>query len=350
LTVWLAPAGLADTLRLATFHTELERDGPGLLLRDILRGTDPQVLAVAAVIAGSRADIIVLQGMDYDLDLLALSALRDSIAHQGTDYPHIFALRPNTGMPTGQDMDGDGRRGDASDRQGYGAFSGQGGMAILSRYPIDAAKVQDFSGLLWVDLPGALLPVWNDAPFPSPQAQAVQRLSSVGHWVVPVILPTGPFHILTFHATSPVFDGPEDRNGRRNHDETRFWQLYLDGAFGPAPNGRFALLGAINLSPSEGEGLKAPLLGLLSDPRVQDPRPRRAVPPPPDPKRRGDPALDTVYWPPPGPGPRRVDYILPSADLKLHGAGVDWPALGDALTAVETASRHRLVWVDVAVP
>lgn len=321
-----------------------------MLLRDILRGDDPQVLAVASVIARSAADIIVLQGVDYDLDLLALSALRDSVARHGADYPYIFALRPNTGMPTGQDMDGDERRGDASDRQGYGAFSGQGGMAILSRYPLDTGKVLDFSDMLWADLPGALLPSLNGAPFPSPQAQAVQRLSSVAHWVVPVILPSGPFHLLTFHATSPVFDGPEDRNGRRNHDETRFWQLYLDGAFGPAPTTRFALLGAVNLSPSEGEGRKAPLLALLSDPRLQDVRPRRPGTPPPDPMRRADPALDTVDWPPPGPGARRVDYILPSADLILRGAGVDWPASGDALAEVETASRHRLVWVDVALP
>ncbi|EDM73277.1 hypothetical protein RAZWK3B_03615 [Roseobacter sp. AzwK-3b] len=341
---------MADSLRLATFHTELEREGPGLLLRDIRRGDDPQVLAVAAVIARARADIIVLQGVDYDMDLLALSALRDSISRRGVQYPHLFALRPNTGMPTGLDMDGDGRAGDASDRQGYGAFSGQGGMAILSRYPIDAAKAQDFSGLLWSDLPGALLPSRDGVPFPSAQAQAVQRLSSVGHWVVPVILPSGPFHVLTYHATAPVFDGLEDRNGRRNHDETRFWRLYLDGAFAPAPVSRFALLGAINLSPSEGEGRKAPLLELLSDPRLRDARPRRPVSLRPDPSRRADPSLDTVDWPPPGPGPRRVDYILPSADLILRDAGVHWPASGAALAEVEAASRHRLVWVDIDLP
>ena len=29
------------------------------------------------------------------------------------------------------------------------------------------------------------------------------------------------------HPTPPAFDGPEDRNGRRNHDEIRFWSDYL---------------------------------------------------------------------------------------------------------------------------
>ncbi|MGB3244167.1 MAG: endonuclease/exonuclease/phosphatase family protein, partial [Sulfitobacter sp.] len=34
------------TLRVATFNTELARKGPGLLLRDILKGDDPQITAV----------------------------------------------------------------------------------------------------------------------------------------------------------------------------------------------------------------------------------------------------------------------------------------------------------------
>ena len=34
-------------------------------------------------------------------------------------------------------------------------------------------------------------------------------------------------HFLVSHPTPPVFDGPEDRNGRRNHDEIRFWADYI---------------------------------------------------------------------------------------------------------------------------
>ena len=346
----MALPATADTLRIATFHTELERNGPGLLLRDILRGEDAQIAAVAGIIAGAGADVIVLQGVDYDHDLHALTALRDVVASQGAFYPHVFALRPNTGMPTGHDMDGDSRSAEPEDRQGYGEFSGQGGMALLSRFPIDRSGVRDFSAFLWADLPGALLPELDGAPFPSPAAQAVQRLSSTAHWVVPVHLPSGPLHLLTFHATAPVFDGPEDRNGRRNHDELRFWSLYLDGAFGAVPDTRFVLLGAANLSPSEGEGRKAALHVILSDPRLSDPRPRRPGPVPADPARMADPALDTVEWPHPGPGPRRVDYILPSADLRVVASGVHWPAGGAALDQARAASRHRLVWVDLATP
>ena len=34
-------------------------------------------------------------------------------------------------------------------------------------------------------------------------------------------------HFLVSHPTPPVFDGPEDRNGRRNFDEIRFWADYI---------------------------------------------------------------------------------------------------------------------------
>ena len=96
--------------------------------------------------------------MDHDHDLITLATLRDRIARDGPHYPHLFALRPNSGWPTGLDMDGDGRRGGPGDAQGYGAFSGQGGMALLSRFPIATEAARDWSALLWRDLPGALLP------------------------------------------------------------------------------------------------------------------------------------------------------------------------------------------------
>ena len=55
--------GRADTLRFATFNTELSRKGPGLLLRDILAAKDAQVNAVLAQIIAADADVIALQGL-----------------------------------------------------------------------------------------------------------------------------------------------------------------------------------------------------------------------------------------------------------------------------------------------
>ncbi len=334
---------MAETLRVATFNAELSRKGPGLLLRDIRSGEDAQVEAVAALVAQVRPDILVLQGVDYDHGKLALAALRDRIAEAGVAYPHLFALRPNTGMSTGLDLDGDGRRGEPEDKQGYGWFAGEGGLALLSRFPVEGSGVRDFSALLWQDLPGAIPPQDMKA-----EVAQVQRLSRVGHWVVPVKVGGGLLHVLTFHGSPPVFDGPEDRNGRRNHDETAFWSRYLDGAFGPPPEGRFVLAANANLDPVDGEGRKAALRSLLADTRLQDPRPRRPGSPAQAEGQGGDPALDTVDWE--EVGALRVSYVLPSADLKVAGAGVVWPPEGDPMAEVAArASRHRLVWVDLVI-
>ena len=158
----------------------MQRDGPGLLLRDILNEDDPQIIAIREVVSAIDADILVLQGIDYDYDLVALKALRDFISDSGPIYPHLFANSPNSGLQTGLDLDGNGRMNEARDGQGYGKFFGQGAMAILSRYPIDEERVRDFSTMLWRDVPGARLPVVDDVPFPSEDAQAIQRLYGLG--------------------------------------------------------------------------------------------------------------------------------------------------------------------------
>jgi len=329
----------------------LERDGPGLLLRDIERGQDAQIDALIQVIIQVDPDILVLQGVDYDLELRALSALRDRVSAAGSHYPHVFARRPNTGWQTGHDQDGDGRLGEPEDAHGFGHFAGMGGMAILSRFALDETRLQDFSTLLWRDLPGASLPQRDGQPFPSAAAQAALRLASVAHWVVPVQRPDGPLYLMAFHATAPVFDGPEDRNGLRNRDQLRFWPLYLDGAFGPAPERRFVLVGSANQDPQDGEGLKEGIRELLSDPRLTGPRPMRAGPAPDAAGHRTDPRLDTVAWPTPDPGHLRVSYILPSKDWQVVASGVHWPPDDTPAGATAAAaSRHRMVWVDLRAP
>ncbi|SFG38884.1 Endonuclease/Exonuclease/phosphatase family protein [Roseobacter denitrificans OCh 114] len=338
-----AACAWSETLRVATFNTGLERKGPALLLRDIVRGEDAQIEAVASVLTTIAPDIVALQSFDYDLTGAALSAFSKVLRDVGLDYPYQFAALPNTGMRTDLDMDGNRRRAEARDAQGYGFFSGQGGMAILSKYPIVTDEVQDFSSMLWRDFPGALLPQTAAGPFPSEQAQAIQRLSTTGHWVVPVDVPgLGRVTLMTLHASPPVFDGPEDRNGKRNHDEIVFWQRYLDGSFGPAPDRQFVLLGDFNQDPVDGEGLKNAIRSLISDPRLQDVEPTSTG----SAEATGDP-FDTADWDDPVPGNMRVDYVFPSSDWRVQEAGVYWPS-GPAGVVAQTASRHRLVWVDLA--
>ena len=326
-------------------------------MRDILSRGDAQIEATADVIAAAAPDILLITGFDYDLDGVALAAFADRLSDRGADYPHGFAFRPNTGWPSGVDLNGDGYVGGAGDAQGYGRFSGENGMAILSRLPVETGAATDYSAFLWRDLPGGLIAgaALSDA------AQEAQRLSTTGHWSVPVTLADGSsLTLLAWYATPPVFDGPEDRNGRRNHDETAFWLQLLDGDLPYAATaGPFILLGDANLDPVDGDGRVAALSALLSDPRLQDVRPRSdggreaaTVQAGVNAGQSGDAAIDTADWPDDqGPGNLRVDYVLPSAGLKVLDAGVWWPKPGDpALATAEAASRHRLVWIDLDLP
>jgi len=331
----------------ATWNADLTRKGPGLLLQDIRRGEDPQIAAVVQGVVALDADVLLLTGIDYDHQGVALNALADLLTKAGTPYPHRFALRPNTGMPTGLDLDGNGYLGDARDAMGYGRFAGAEGMALLSRLPINAQGAVDHSAYLWADLPGAMLP----PTMPEPH-RAMQRLPTTNHWQVPVTLPGGrSLTVMAWLATPPVFDGPEDRNGRRNHDEAMFWVHLLNNALPvPPPDTPFVLMGDGNLDPADGDGLRAGISTLLAHPALQDPEPRgthgRT-----EPAHAGDPALDTADYGPTGPGALRVDYVLPSADLPVTAAGVLWPGADDPLAAnLRTASRHAPVWVDVELP
>jgi hypothetical protein len=214
-------------------------------------------------------------------------------------------------------------------------------MAILSRLPIDAGRARDFSDFLWRDLPGGL---GSDPP----ELAAVQRLASTGFWDVPLITPEGPLHLLAWHASPPVFDGPDDRNGRRNHDEAAFWRLFLDGSLPmPPPEAAFVLLGDGNLDPADGDGLREGMTALQMHPALQDPSPKgthgRT-----EPAHAGDPALDTSLYD--DIGGLRLDYVLPSAKLAVTGAGVFWPSSADPLLAdLTAASRHFPVWVDLTL-
>lgn len=340
-------SGLADgaALRVATFNTELSRKGPGLLLRDVLAGDDPGVIATLNVVAAVSPDVLVLQGIDWDHGGVALTALAEALGAMGVAYPYRFAGRPNTGMTTTLDLDGDGRTATARDAQGYGRFAGQGGMALLSRLPL--GDVRDFTALLWRDLPGHRAPQVDGVPFPDARTFDAQRLSSTAHWDVPVALPDGrSLRLLTWHATPPVFDGPEDRNGWRNHDEAALWLRHLDGALGvPAPDGPVIVLGDANLDVADGEGRPAPMAALLAHPRLQDPRPRGTLTGDGvNAGHTGDPALDTADWDDTrGPGNLRVDYVLPSRDFTVTDAGIVFPE-------GEAAGRHGLVWVDLTLP
>ncbi|OZA01660.1 MAG: endonuclease [Rhodobacterales bacterium 17-64-5] len=315
------------------------------MLKALTAADDPQTEQDIAVILRLDADILLLTNVDFDAEGAGLAALSQRLAAKGLTYADVLALRPNTGIATGLDLNHDGALSGPRDAQAYGRFAGQGGMAILSRYPIDRGQIRDFTALLWRDLPDADLP-----PDMTPEAQAVQRLSTDGHYEVPVTYaPDKTLRLLVWAATPPVFDGPEDRNGRRNADETALWLHLLDGTLPqtpPAPP--FVLLGRANLDPADGDGKPQALRSLLALPDLQDPAPRGSSGHT-DPGHKGDPAHDTAVLKS-GAG-LRLDYILPSRDITVTGSGVLWLPDTDPFAAtLAGASTHRPVWARLNLP
>jgi len=72
---------------------------------------------------------------------------------------------------------------------------------------------------------------------------------------------------MPWSSTPPTFDGPEDRNGKRNHDEIRFWTDYVtpgQGGYiyddagkvgGLTPGSSFAIMGDQNADPFDGDSV-----------------------------------------------------------------------------------------------
>jgi hypothetical protein len=163
-----------------------------------------------------------------------------------------------------------------------------------------------------------------------------------------------------------VFDGPEDRNGRRNHDEVRLVADYIDprpsdylvddaGRRGGLPAGAlFVIVGDLNCDPVDGAGLPGTMDQLLKHPRVDASFVPTSAGGPLVVKQfadqhvghRGDPAHVTSNFTAAGYGCLRIDYALPSRGLTVTGGGVFWPAPGEPGSEAVTASDHRAVWID----
>ena len=367
------------TLRVATYNTSLfDEDTGGLVAR--LDLGNAQARKIAAVLQQVRPDIVLLNEFDYDAsgraaDLFQRRYLEVAQAGGGEPlhYAHRYLAPVNTGVPSGLDLDGNGEtdgvgRDRGNDAWGYGLHPGQYGMLVLSRFPIDAAAVRTFQLLKWRDMPGARRPMdpATGKPFHADAVWEQLRLSSKSHWDVPIETPVGTLHLLASHPTPPTFDGPEDRNGKRNADEIRLWREYISPGAKPwlcddagrcgglAADVRFVIAGDLNNDPVDGDGHHDAILELLEHPRVL----RMATPRSAGGEakardyaaagilRRGSPAHVTGDF---GPrvGALRLDYVLPSSGFALAGSGVFWPAPGDADAAIADGSDHQLVWVDL---
>ncbi len=430
----------ADSVRFATFNASLNRDASGQLLSDLANplasGVSTTVAKriqqahnVAEIIQRVNPDVLLVNEFDYDqagvpgtssssggvgYSSQAAQLFQDNFLSTGhgnavrgltggVNYAYRYTPTTNTGLASGFDLNNNGVVSGGDDAWGFGNFAGQYGFTIYSKYEIVA--VRSFQTFRWKDMPGNLLTndptagASNLANYYSPAEIDALRLSSKNHVDATLRINGQEVHFLTAHPTPPTFDGTEDRNGKRNHDEIRFWADYISGADyiyddqgvtgGLAANARFVIAGDYNADLNDGDSFKGLVNGtqynaigqLLNNPLIntsvipQSAGGAQAATHPTNngtanASHAGDPKYDTADFNDSAPGNLRVDYVLPSANLDIEGAGVYWPVdpdvnapntTGDEFDLVGTfrdqnlyanlpSSDHKAVWVDVSVP
>lgn len=358
--VLAAPLWAGQTIRVATYNTSLSLNSRGQLSAQLRATTFTQARQVAEVIQILNPDILLLNEFDHDAGSTALTRFNNnylSVSQGGqapVDYPYRYTAPSNTGIHSGFDLDGNGvidsTAGDTNyggDAFGFGEFEGKYGMAILSKYPIDLAAIRTFQLFKWADMPRNVIP----PNFYSAGAEAALRLSSKSHWDIPIEVSGQRIHLLCSHPTPPVFDGAEDRNGRRNHDEIRLWADYLTPenadylvddagtAGGLASEARFILLGDQNADPVRGDSFQTAINQWLDHPRVDASF---------SPARSGSSSaasrFDTATF------SLRVDYVLPSKEgLEILDGAVFWPTDAVLGSSAISASDHRPVYLDLEI-
>ena len=387
-----AAAGPPDAdVRFATFNASLNRNAAGQFLSDIATPNNVQARNAAETIQRVRPDVLLINEFDFDAGGVALQRFQDnylSIGQNGAQpifYPYRFAAESNTGIPTGLDVDNSGTIGGGNDAFGFGAFPGQFGMAVYSKYPIDRTGIRTFQKFLWKDMPGALLPdnpaTSAPADWYSPAVRSIFRLSSKSHWDLPLLVGRKIVHFLTSHPTPPVFDDPPfypagvDFNGRRNFDEIRFWADYISpgksgyiyddagGTGGLKPGSLFVIAGDQNSDPLDGDSIPGSIQQLIEHPLVNT----KFIPASPGAveqnalqgganlAHRSDPRFDTADFSDSAPGNLRADYVLPRKTMQIVDGAVFWPLNTDPLFRIVgtfpfPTSDHRLVWIDTTVP
>jgi phosphodiesterase/alkaline phosphatase D-like protein len=378
-------------IRFASFNASLNRNAAGELINDLSTPNNNQARTVAEIIQRVNPDVLLINEFDFYDNAQAATLFQQnylSVSQNGVpgvQYPYFYVAPSNTGVASGFDLDNNGAivntpgaNGYANDALGFGNFPGQFGMVVYSKYPIVENQVRTFRNFLWKDMPGALLPddlntaAAND--WYSTAELDVFRLSSKSHWDIPINVNGEIVHALVSHPTPPVFDGTEDRNGKRNHDEIRFWADYITpgqnnyiyddaGNFGGLNAGEsFVIMGDQNADPFDGDSTNNAIRQILDKPSVNTsvtPTSEGAI----DATIRqggvnanhlGNPAFDTADFADNSSGNLRADYVLPSSNLEINNSAVFWPPSNDPNFRLVgdfpfPSSDHRLVWADINV-
>jgi len=368
-----------STLRIATFNVSMEAlnyakriEGQatkvtGDELTQALKTNNQQIRNIAEIIQEVNPDIILLNEFDrqdgshknlkrFISDYLNIGQNKQ----KAIDFPYFYQGPVNTGVVAKTDLNNNGKGNETpADTYGFGHFPGHFAMALLSKYPLDEKAIRTFQLFKWKDMPNALKPVDPNTqkPWYNDQAWQDMRLSSKSHWDIPVHIGKNTIHILASHPTPPVFDGPEDRNGKRNHDEIRFWldyitpgnndYIYDDSQVkgGLADGNPFVILGDQNASSVEGDAINSSISALLNHANTQDPLPESKGGQVHS-KDNTNAKNHTAHW------RMRADYVLPSTKgWSIKDSAVYWPlATEDNFRLIknrQASSDHRLVWVDL---
>lgn len=364
------------TLKIATFNVSMEafnylkdrKSKPsGNELAGALKSGHQQVKNIAEIIQRVNPDIILLNEFDrigedsaslklFLSDYLATSQNGQSPIH----FPYYYQGPSNTGVVSDVDFNDNSKKAESpADTYGFGYFPGHFAMALLSKYPIDELNLRTFQLFKWKDMPNALKPFnpETNTSYYSDEAWDVFRLSSKSMWDIPIRIKDKVVHIIASHPTPPVFDGPEDRNGKRNHDEIRLIADYVstgNGRYiyddkhvkgGLKANTPFVILGDLNASNVDGDAINEGIEKLLLNPAINDTLPKSLGG-----KLHASDNKNgknhTAFW------GMRADYVLPSTfGINVKSSGVFWPAPNTAeyrLVADRAASSdHRLVWIDI---
>jgi hypothetical protein len=370
-------------VRIATFNMALNRKSLGELSRNLHAG-DSQAKKIAAIVQIVNPDILLANEVDFDggesAKLLAEKYLNNASISGRTSfrpYVHSFAKEVNTGIMSGLDLNQDGKPQGPEDAWGYGAFAGQYGMVLYSRFPIEESEVRTFQKFLWNDMPNALEPgigskndgTWK--PYYPAAIWSQLRLSSKSHWDLPIRIQGKLLHVLASHPTPPVFDGAEDRNGCRNNDEIRLWVDYIEGMNymiddggrrgGLVGNAPFVILGDLNADPVDGNGKTSAINRLLQSRRINSTFIPESLGASEAAKKQGranetqksKAAYDTGDFNDREPGNLRVDFVLPAKEISIVHGGVFWPTeaeMKDIAIDISDASDHHLVWLDIRFP
>ena len=384
--VGILPAAAAERppglIRIATFNCSLNRASAGELRRDLATPDNAQARAVAEIIQRVRPDILLLQEFDYDAGGESLRAFQANYLarSQNGAAPHRVRATPSSPSPTpavpsGFDLDNDGRvqrrRRRAGLRRVSGAVRHGAAVALSDRCANARARSANSCGATCRArcCPTIRHPACD---WYSPEELAVLPLSSKSHWDVPVRI--GRRHAAPARESSdaarlrrrrrsqwqaqsrrdPLLERLSDEGAAYIRDDARQTRRFQGQGVHHHGRPEFRSRGWRQPERRDRRAARASARRLASScrraPAAPRPARRRAAPMPRNAATRAPtPPTSTTA----SPATCASTIYCRRRACTVCGGGVFWPAQADPAAALVWGDRpapssdHRLVWLDV---